>query len=155
MAWSDAARKAAARARARKSSSDWLDLRLGKNRLSPKNNEAGASKVLTSLYRHFPRNPMNPRELVIGKAVVQVTKWNNHLSLDTVRSLVKGQGHGSRALRVVTNAADRNSVGISLMSKVFGKEPGRLNQKNLNAFYQRHGFERVVHDEMYRRPRRR
>ena len=131
MAWSDQARKAAALAR----------------------KKGNPDSLLTSLYRHFPRNPMNPREIIVGKAVVQVTKWNGGLSLDTVRSLAKGKGYGSRALKVITRAADRNGLGITLMAKTFGKEKGALSQKALVSWYDRHGFKKVEYDERYRAPK--
>lgn len=96
-------------------------------------------------------NPFNPRErLWENKAVVECSEWEGKIDVATVRSLEKGEGHGSAALQWLCNLADRHQVPMALDPKPFGDQT--LNKTDLTAWYGRYGFKKKQGEGMVREP---
>jgi len=107
----------------------------------------------------FSPNEQTERALSGIDAVVEITPQYAGVHIDEVRALTKKQGEGTKAVRFLTDLADKHGVELYLYAKPFGNEAMDLD--NLVRFYRRHGFREMEEEdedgegvEMVRRPRR-
>lgn len=70
--------------------------------------------------------------------------------LCAVRALPCGQGNGTRAMRYITDLADRHGVAITGYIRPFASKA--LNVRELQRFYRRHGFSVDRHNNIRRAP---
>jgi hypothetical protein len=78
----------------------------------------------------------------VGKATAELYKDPgdpNTVHLEKFTADQPGQGHGSAALKQITDIADRHGANISLDAIPQGAN--KVSQERLTAYYQRHGFE--------------
>ncbi len=91
----------------------------------------------------WPRNPFDKHEVVVGKATVGVGYADSKsVWLNSLHSLEKGAGHGTKALKTITELADKEGVAIKLHAKPY--LPGGLDKGTLRSWYERNGFYRVA-----------
>jgi hypothetical protein len=107
----------------------------------------------------FSPNERTERALSGIDAVVEITPQYAGVHIDEVRALTKKQGEGTKAMRFLTDLADKHGVELYLYAKPFGNEAMDLD--TLVRFYRRHGFREMEEEdedgegtEMVRRPRR-
>jgi hypothetical protein len=78
----------------------------------------------------------------VGKATAELYKDPgdpNTVHLEKFTADQPGQGHGSAALKQITDIADKHGARISLDAIPQGAN--KISQERLTAYYQRHGFE--------------
>jgi ribosomal protein S18 acetylase RimI-like enzyme len=109
-------------------------------------------KTIRDIEDKFPVNPdkpgagTEPKELAVlnkeGKpeATFTVSERAGNLRLKGIQSLNPGTGAGSRALKALTDIADKNHVTMELTASPYGDETTRLNSDQLKEWYSRHGF---------------
>jgi hypothetical protein len=68
---------------------------------------------------------------------------NAYVYLDSIQTLAPEArtGSSSALLRLITNISDMTGVPIHLDAKPYGTTPGKLNKRQLIAWYKRNGFE--------------
>lgn len=103
-----------------------------------------SSKTIEELASIYPRNPLNPRQLVIMTAdetllaiVTLQPDPEGGVHLSEIRTPTKGAGFASEALNIICATASRCGEDITLIAKPFA--PG-LSEKKLVQWYERHGF---------------
>jgi hypothetical protein len=96
-------------------------------------------------------NPINGRERVIGEdAIVEVEPFDGGISVKSIRSVEPGKGGGRKALKMLTDMADKYGVKLSLLPKKFGKVG--LSTQELKNWYARNGFTKTSSGDMVRTP---
>lgn len=112
---------------------------------------ANPAEFVKSIYDDFPRNPLNPREIIVGDSIVQVSRGpNGRVTIDLIRALERGQGAGSAALLELIRRADEAGVGLELFPKKVGTNG--LSTPQLREWYARHGFDKTKSGDMVRKP---
>ena len=114
----------------------------------------GSQAAVGAVYSLGWKNPMGEREVAVGDSYVLVEmtpsgpdsiRWNS------IRSLEPGTGNASRALEEIKKIADRYNVSITGSPQKFGKDG--LSNRELRAWYGRHGFEHVSGGGIVYRPK--
>ena len=87
-------------------------------------------------------NPFNDRCRVLGGAMIELSRsmeGENYVHISDIRSMQRGSGAGSAALKSLCNLADKFNIGLDLDAKAY--EAGApLNTKQLRDWYLRNGF---------------
>lgn len=97
-------------------------------------------------YGSLYRNPLNPKEFIFMDAVTisfdrfDMSQDQKAIRLNDLMSLEKGQGFGNKAMKAVTDVADRFGYTIFLEAKPFGSDAKALTRQKLADFYMKHGF---------------
>jgi len=126
-----------------------LTLKLGGN--SPK-----VDAFMRDYRSQTTSHPFSHRErLHNGEATSDVVPRGDHVRLSWIKSVKQGKGAGSRALRSLTDLADKHGVVIKgTVSRAVGMRKGiGLSKGELHKWYSRHGFEREKDDDIVRHPR--
>lgn len=98
-----------------------------------------AKEAIYSFRDQYYKNPLNPREVIVGNALVELMNTgDNAIHLNSIRTLQPNSGEASKALKVVTDMADANGIPLYLYANPYGT--GGLNKKQLIAWYKRNGF---------------
>lgn len=90
------------------------------------------------------RNPLNPREIVLSdEAAIEISPAmafddGPALHIAAIRSFSPGTGAGSRALKTITDVADKYGITLDLEARGFGG--GKMDDIELIKWYKRHGF---------------
>lgn len=109
-----------------------------------------AHNMVEAARAQYPVNPMNERELLVGGARVELSYGfgDRNLILKSVEAMEKSAGHGAAALAAVLSLADRYKVDLTLHAVALGEQG--LEQGDLSAWYERHGFSRQQNGTMLR-----
>jgi GNAT superfamily N-acetyltransferase len=101
-------------------------------------------------------NPIHRHERVWkARACLRVTPfYERTATLQMIRSLFRGQGYGTAALRWLTRLADRHGITLVGTVEPSGTSRPRLTLRQLTAWYRRHGFTVSRSYHLVRRPRR-
>lgn len=77
-----------------------------------------------------------------GKSTATVRPYGDRVNLEAVQTLAPGERSGSANGMVMTlvKIADETGVTIELTAKPFGTTEGKLNKRQLIAWYKRRGF---------------
>ena len=78
------------------------------------------------------------RVLANIEAVVEVLPEHGGIKIETLRALSRRKGEGTKAMRFLTDLADKHGVSLYLYAKPFGDEAMDLD--DLVRFYRRFGF---------------
>lgn len=97
-----------------------------------------AKQAYDSILANYEPNPLNPREVIVGDAAVEVSVFDGALFLDSVRAFSPGNGAGTAALQAVLQAADQFGAEVRLDAVPLGRKP--MNQAELKRWYSSHGF---------------
>jgi GGDEF domain-containing protein len=105
-------------------------------------------------------NPFTHRSRVTNESWIEAEPWNGGILLNFINTLPsdegtpnagKRTGAGSRALRMLTDIADKNGVTMYLHAKKVG--PNGLSTAQLKKWYQRNGFKALRgSDQLVREP---
>jgi hypothetical protein len=110
-------------------------------------------EALNDFIRQYRQNPLNPRESIIGNALVEIQpNSDGSVHLSNIRTLNPSAGESSKALKAVTDMADANGIDISLFAVPYGDSG--LKKKQLIEWYKRNGFIKVRGDEMVRKAKK-
>lgn len=107
------------------------------------------NEVLSETYA----NPFAEFELVWeNKAAFELHFERTYVQLSGIRTLERGKGHGSEAMRWICNLADKYGVTMKLWIQPFGAkpkkgEPKKLNMPQLKEWYKRFGFQKTGKNE--------
>lgn len=85
-------------------------------------------------------------------AILEISRVGKDIAINSIQSSRDGKGNGSEGLNLLTDIADKNGVNLYLTAMPYGKET--LSQKQLVAWYKRHGFEVLHGDRMKRTPKK-
>ena len=110
----------------------------------------------TEYRQHTDPNPLNRTERVWrARVCFKVTPfYEDVVTLGMIRSLFRGKGYGSAALRWLTRLADRHHITLIGDIQPAGASRPRLNRHQLAAWYRRHGFTVSRSYCLTRKPRR-
>jgi len=88
-------------------------------------------------------NPIDPDEMIIDNVKVGPIKvWNDRVNLTHLTSLEPRSGAGSKALKRITDLADKHGVTLEDSAVPFRGADGEMIPENkLRAFYLRHGYQ--------------
>tara|TARA_R100000808_G_scaffold2947_3_gene11043 strand:- start:12131 stop:12868 length:738 start_codon:yes stop_codon:yes gene_type:complete len=88
-------------------------------------------------------NPIDPDEMIIDNVKVGPIKvWNDRVNLTGLTSLDPRSGAGSKALKRITDLADKHGVTLEDAAVPFRGADGEMIPKDkLRAFYLRHGYQ--------------
>lgn len=92
------------------------------------------------------RNPINPREWIYDNvASLEFHRFDkgdrDEITFADIMVLEKGQGHGKKILKDITDSADELGYTLTLDAKPFGNDPSALKLAPLVKFYTQSGFE--------------
>lgn len=103
-------------------------------------------------------HPFNPRARVIGdKAFVELAPYEGQIHVKDITSLnpatfgEQGSGGGSKAIRLLTELADKHGVELTLTPQANG--PKGLSDEQLHSWYTRNGFKDDEYGDMVRKPK--
>lgn len=104
--------------------------------------EQPSEKFMDELYNLSQDHPFSHRKRVIGEAVVEVyTDGANGIRLSDITS--NTPGHGTKAMQLLCDLADKHKVTITLYAKGYADTPS----SKLVEWYKRFGF--VVDEEYF------
>lgn len=106
---------------------------------------------MNDLWKNSHGNPFDDRERIIGGAGVEMYPFDGMMHLSFIRTLDPEKGHGSAALKAITDLADKHDVAISLNVQRPKGMKGLTNAQ-LWDWYRRNGFVKTSGDEMVREP---
>ena len=86
----------------------------------------------------FQNASRTQRMLADIEAVVEVFPEHGGIKIETIRALSRRKGEGTKAMRFLTDLADKHGVSLYLYAKPFGDEAMDLD--DLVRFYRRFGF---------------
>ena len=88
-------------------------------------------------------NPENPDEMIIDDVKVGPIKvWDDKVNLTSLTSLKPRSGAGSKALKRITDLADKHGVTLEDAAVPFkGADGEMIPQDKLRTFYIRHGYQ--------------
>ena len=67
----------------------------------------------------------------------------------------KGQGEGTKALKFLTQLADRHNVVLQGTAKAYSQDPDHIQDSEQHlAWYKKHGFKHIGANEIVYRPKR-
>jgi hypothetical protein len=97
---------------------------------------------LDELHKTTQPHPFNRSEVLYGSIGLDVSKFGGQIHLgDIVNYGDKGAGHGTNALRMLINMADKYKVSISGTAKAYSNVDGHIQDTNqLAKWYEKHGF---------------
>jgi hypothetical protein len=99
------------------------------------------------------QNPFFYRELLLYNNVgIELSNWDGALHISSIRTMKKGTGDATKAMKQICDIADKNNVVITIYVKPFGYEDNRLNTTQLKAWYKRLGFKLQKYNDMERLP---
>lgn len=102
----------------------------------------GAAAAVKEWDAKLPVNPFYERESILNnRSAIQIKAFDGKLMIDSIRSLEKGKGHGSEALKTVLALADKYHVATTLHAKAFGDKT--LSNADLMKWYSRYGFKKI------------
>jgi GNAT superfamily N-acetyltransferase len=87
----------------------------------------------------FQNDYRTQRVLAHIEAVVEVLPEHGGIKIETLRALSRRKGEGTKAMRFLTDLADKHGVELYLYAKPFGDEKMPLD--DLVRFYRRFGFD--------------
>jgi hypothetical protein len=99
----------------------------------------------------------NKTRLVNGEAALQVSPQDGQIHIHDILSFApatynnQGLGGGSKALRLLTNLADKHGVELNLTPQAYSNKG--LSDEQLHAWYSRHGFKDDEWGGMVRKPK--
>tara|TARA_R110000868_G_scaffold67865_4_gene200983 strand:- start:6811 stop:7458 length:648 start_codon:yes stop_codon:yes gene_type:complete len=98
--------------------------------------------TMYNFLEQFDPNPYNPRERIIGNALVELKMHgSDEMHLTSIRTLQPNSGESSKALKAVTDMADANGLPITLYAEPYGNWGYTgLKKKQLIEWYKRNGF---------------
>ena len=97
-------------------------------------------------------NPLNNRESIWEETVCfELRPFSGNIRLSNIRALTPGNGDGTEALRWLCALADKHGVTITGTVEPTWSAP--LNKTALKAWYCRHGFKVVYHDDIEYEPK--
>lgn len=101
--------------------------------------EAFIRDVFDASHPHpFQNDYRTQRVLADIEAVVEVLPEHGGIKIETLRALSRRKGEGTKAMRFLTDLADKHGVELYLYAKPFGDEKMPLD--DLVRFYRRFGF---------------
>lgn len=119
---------------------------------SPQQRTGTKKDAMYDFLEQYYANPMNPRERIIGNALVELQMHGNDgMHLSSIRTLQPNSGESSKALKAVTDMADAQGMPITLYAQPYGNSG--LKKKQLIEWYKRNGFVSEGGDYMVRKPK--
>lgn len=97
-----------------------------------------ASSPHTSAHTDFKIAVAKKLDSMKDKVKVELKHDEDGTHIASVEAIEKGKGHGSTAMKAITDLADKHGIPLSLGASPYGK--GGLKANDLRAFYERHGF---------------
>jgi len=122
-------------------------------------NAAALDEFMRDYHNNTAPHPFTNRMRVHNNAVMlEVSKWDGKIHISSIMTAMpKNQGHGTAALRFLTDLADKHQVtlhGTVVPIKNAGSREGRnLNKRELLAWYKKHGFTVKYGEEITRLPK--
>lgn len=103
--------------------------------------ENAVADFLDDLRAHTSPHPMN-HTVLYGSVGLDVSKWGDGVHLgDIVNYGEAGKGHGTEALRLLTQLADKHGVTITGVAKAYSDKAGHIQDTNrLAQWYEKNGF---------------
>lgn len=107
--------------------------------------KAVLEKFMDDLYSKTKGNIFNARERILDdQSGVEAYPFSGTIHVSFIRSFEGNKGHGSKALKFLTDLADTHGVPMSLDPepvKPMARRPGTwLNKRELTSWYKRNGF---------------
>jgi len=100
---------------------------------------------LHDLEQATQEHPWNHKMRIFGSVGIEVSPWGTGIHLGDIVTLGDArQGHGTNALKLLTQLADQHGVTISGVAKAYSNKPGHIQgTSRLLKWYQKHGFKRT------------
>lgn len=112
---------------------------------------AALNKAFEELKHLGPRNPLNPKEIVVDDSVlIEITIFDNRIWFSSIYSMEKGHGNAGKVMQKIVDIADKYGVTIALEVEPFGSAKGSLTKSQLVKFYKKYGFKSSEFGEMER-----
>ena len=96
-------------------------------------------------------HPFDNHEVLYGSVGIDMSKFNGTIHLGNIVNYGdKGAGHGTKALHMLTNLADKYHVSISGVAKAYSNVDGHIQDTSeLVKWYEKNGFLVTGGDEDY------
>lgn len=92
-------------------------------------------------------SPFNRDELILNNyAIIELDRFDKHqrreVNIKDISVFDKKKGFGTKAMDILTKAADSLEIDLTLHAKPFGRET--MNKRDLVKFYKKYGFKTVL-----------
>lgn len=93
-------------------------------------------------------HPFNAHARIVHNTITHLSKDGNEVHIHDIQTLESGKGHATKALKHLTNLADKHNVKLNLHAKAYSKDKTHIrSSKKLSDWYKKHGFD--YDDEEY------
>lgn len=112
-------------------------------KLEPKTNK-DLDKFIDTLHKVTQKHPFDPDSRIAwdGKSMIEVRPFGDHINIASIQSLAPAERSGSASALMATavKIADETGVTLRLSAIPYGTTAGKLNRRQLIAWYKRKGF---------------
>lgn len=109
------------------------------------------NKALKEIERLGPRNPLNPKEIIVDNSVlIEISIFDKRIWFSSIYSMDKGQGNAGKVMQKIVDIADKYGVTIALDAVPFSTAKDKLSKSQLVKFYKKYGFKSSGFGEMER-----
>lgn len=98
-------------------------------------------KFMEDYFKLTTPHPFSDKIRVFGNVMLELYPYDKNIHLSDIRTMAPQSGAATKALKMLTELADRNFVKIDLIAKPYSKDKKHITDINtLVNFYKKHGF---------------
>jgi hypothetical protein len=110
--------------------------------LGRKPNGEKAEAFLKDFHADSQEHPFHHSARILHNAVVHLSKDGNEVHMHDIQSVAPRSGAGTKALKHLTNLADKHGVKINLYAKAYSNSPDHIRSTGkLMKWYKKNGFQ--------------
>jgi len=98
-------------------------------------------------------NFLDPKSRIYSDMWLELRPFAGAIHLSFMLTMEQGQGNAHKAMKFMTDLADKHGVPMDLLAKATGNLKGKMTTAQLKRFYARYGFQIERGNNMYRPPR--
>ena len=101
-----------------------------------------AQAFMDEYHSDSQEHPFAHTARILHGAVVEASKDGNEVHIHDIRTTSPRSGAGTKALKHLTNLADKHNVKLNLFAKAYSNSPDHINNtERLVKWYEKHGFQ--------------
>lgn len=107
-----------------------------------------SDSFIKDLHNTSSDHPFDNKKRILHGVAVHLSREGNTVHIHDLQSASPDSGHGTKALKHLTNLADKHNVKLTLHAKAYSKRPEHIQSTiTLQKWYKKHGFHHDDHDE--------
>lgn len=98
-------------------------------------------KFMEDYYNLTSPHPFSDKIRVFGNVMLELYPFSGNIHLSDIRTMAPQSGAATKAIKMLTELADRHFVKIDLIAKPYSKDQAHITDIDvLVNFYKKHGF---------------